>query len=236
MDNFLRDFGFLGETLADESNGLCRAIERARRYLAKLDLGLTASVPFGESSRLEYNKGSGDWGFWVFTSEDTCVGELSNCPRELRIKAARALPRLLAALCNKGHWMVADIKAVHMGLSGLSDDGLELLEFLRDLVVVLRLEESNPLEDPEKERFSQRLCERWVGQLSDDLGGSIGAFECVAHQPLSQHETRALQLLADAWAQVGFDMDDVHPSEYDETYWAWERMHEKVRALPLDPA
>ncbi len=96
----------------DLFNGQIVIVENA---IKSLNLGLTASVPFGHDfASLAHTKGKQGWGLYIRTTAKSRFGEyewkFNDAPRSLRISAVEAIPNLLIALGNDANDLAKEME------------------------------------------------------------------------------------------------------------------------------
>lgn len=93
------------ESLRQKTELLNALLENAQGALIRLNLGVRAKVPLDEATSVGtmvdfgFGKVNAEWGFFLEADGETRL--LLSSARHLRVQAAHALPRLLAALDEK---------------------------------------------------------------------------------------------------------------------------------------
>ena len=127
VSTLLKQLSSAAQTLSDASNKLTEQIKEIESSLASYNLGVVAWVELRRTSeeiaptvpyvyrvdRLGYSKKHGKWALYV-SSEIEEVEHyeswlLRDAPRELRILAVDAIPKLLAEMVSKANELTAQV-------------------------------------------------------------------------------------------------------------------------------
>lgn len=118
LSDRLAALGEKAKALHEPTDLLNERLTQAERALQGLNLGVSASVIIDADVYLMWGKDTSKWGLFSARVGSSKEVPLLNCSRNVRVHAAKALPKLLEALADK---VEQDADAVHEAIESVDE-------------------------------------------------------------------------------------------------------------------